>query len=144
MVRIPTFHLRLLIVLACAAAGCGSSEPLQISKIQLGRSLNPDKTVASHTALFKPGDTVYVSVLTAERGAGTLSVRWSYGGRLVDQPKKEVSYRGAAATEFHLQSPGPFPEGDYEVEVFLNGEPVGRRGFRVSARGLVRASEAGF
>lgn len=132
MVRISIFHLTLLLALA-GSAGCGSSEPLRVSKIQLGRSLNPDRTVADHTARFRPGDTVYVTVLTADRGTGTIAVRWSYGGRIVDQPKKEVSYRTPAATEFHLQSPGPFPEGDYEVEIFINGEPVGRRSFRVDS-----------
>jgi hypothetical protein len=132
MVRISIFQVTLVLALACST-GCGSSEPLRVSKIQLGRSLNPDRTVADHTALFRPGDTVYVTVLTADRGAGTIGVRWTYGGRIVDQPKKDVSYRTPAATEFHLQSPGPFPEGDYEVEIFVNDEPVGKRAFRVDS-----------
>ena len=132
MVRATLFNVLAAVVLT-SAIGCGSGTPLQVTNIQLGRSLNPDRTVAKHTALFKPGDTVYVSVLTAERGSGTIGVRWTYGGRVVDQPEKEVSYRNAAATEFRLQAPGAFPEGDYAVEVFVNGESVGRRAFRIDS-----------
>jgi hypothetical protein len=132
MLRISTLHVRLLISLA-SIAGCGGSEPLRISKIQIGRSLNPDRTVADHTALFKPTDTVYVAVLTADRGAGKISVRWRYAGRIVDEPEKEVSYWTPAATEFHLQNPIAFPEGDYEVEIFVNDQPVGKRAFRVDS-----------
>ena len=42
-----------------------------------------------------------------------------------------MSYRDDSATEFHLQSAGGFPTGDYKVEAFLNGQSVGTRMFRV-------------
>jgi hypothetical protein len=119
----------LAVVLAFTAA-CGPDAPLRVDTIQLGRSLNPDNSVASHTTQFRPEDTVYVSILTAEAGAGTIGVRWTYGGRVVDEPKKEVAYNGPAATEFHLNSAG-FPLGEYKVEVFLDGQPAGSRTFRV-------------
>jgi hypothetical protein len=110
-------------------AGCGSG--LRVTAIQLGRSLNADSTVANHTTTFGPGDTVYLSVLTAGVGSSTISVRWTYAGRVVDEPKKRVSYRDVAATEFHLQSAGGFPPGEYTADVFLDGKPVGTRTFRV-------------
>jgi hypothetical protein len=55
-----------------------------------------------------------------------------YGGRVVGEPKKQVSYRDEAATEFHLQSAGGFPVGDYTVEAFLDGKSVGTKTFRVA------------
>jgi hypothetical protein len=116
---------------ALGAAGCGPTEPLRVETIQLGRSLNPDNSVANHTTQFKPLDTMYVSILTPERGRGTIGVRWTYHGRLISDPSRDVVYRGPASTEFHIQNSSGFPPGDYSVEVFLDGQPVGKRDFRV-------------
>jgi hypothetical protein len=70
-------------------------------------------------------------VLTPEKGRGTIGVRWMYEGRLVGEPSKEVVYRGAAATEFHIQNSSGFPVGNYSVEIFLDGQSVGKRDYRV-------------
>jgi hypothetical protein len=127
----PRSKLRLPVIalLLASAIGCGSG--LRVTSIQLGRSLNADSTVANHTTTFARGDTVYLSVLTAGVGSGTISVRWTYSGRVVDEPKKRVSYRDVAATDFQLKSAGGFPPGDYTAEVFLDGQSVGTRTFHV-------------
>jgi hypothetical protein len=125
-----TLPLSVVILFACLTA-CGSGQPLRVTTIQLGRSLNADSTVASFTTVFAPTDTVYLSVHTAGVGSGTISVRWTYAGRVVDEPKKQVSYRIDAATDFRLQSAGAFPPGDYSAEVFVDGQSVGKREFRV-------------
>jgi hypothetical protein len=127
--------LRLLITTALAAlAACGSGQPLHVSSIQLGRAVNADHTVSSFTTTFTPDESVYLSVLTTGVGSGTISVRWTYAGRVIDEPKKDVSYRIDAATDFRLQSAGGFPEGDYSAEVLLNGQPAGTRTFRVEKK----------
>jgi hypothetical protein len=123
--------ITLLIVALVATFACQSHEPLRVTTIQLGRSLNPDRSVGSHSTTFKPGDTIYASVLTTGSGPATITARWSYAGRLVSEPQKTVSYKGDAATEFHIQNSGGFPPGDYKVEILLDGKPVGSRGFRV-------------
>ena len=110
--------------------GCGSD--LAVSTIQLGRSLNNDRSVASHTTRFTPHETVYVSVLTTGAGKGLIKVRWTYAGRVMGEPTKDV--RGASATEFHLQSAGGLPPGDYAVEAFLDGISAGTRDFRVDIK----------
>ena len=71
------------------AAGCSSDQHLQATTIQLGRSINPDKTVASHTTRFKPSDTIYAAVLTDGAGTGTIKVRWLYAGRVVSEPEEK-------------------------------------------------------
>jgi hypothetical protein len=119
-------------VLFTCSIGCGSS--LRVTSIQLGRSVNADSTVASHTTTFAPGDTVHLAVLTSGVGSGTISVRWTYAGRVVDEPKKQVSYRDVAVTEFQLQSPGQLPLGEYSAEVFFDGQSVGTRPFRVEEK----------
>lgn len=112
------------------AAAC-SNPPLSLANIQVGRSLNPDRSVASITTLFKPSETVYVSVQTGAAGSGTVGVKWMFGTQVIDEPTKQVSYDGPASTEFHLQNSGGFPPGDYSVEIFLDGVSVGKRTFKV-------------
>ncbi|MGQ0734678.1 MAG: hypothetical protein ACT4QD_13615 [Acidobacteriota bacterium] len=124
-------RLPVILIAVLWSAGCGPSGPLRLDAIQLGRSLNPDNTVSGHTTTFGPFDTIYVAVLTSDEGKGTISVKWVYAGRTVSEPSQAVAYRGAAATEFHIQNSGGFPEGSYSVEVFLDGATVGTRDFRV-------------
>jgi hypothetical protein len=119
-----------LLTLALVASMACSNGPLQLSNIQVGRSLNQDRSVASITTLFKPSETVYVAVQTSA-GKGTISVKWKYGTQVIDEPSKPVSYDGPASTEFHLQNSGGFPPGDYSVDIFIDGVQVGTRTFKV-------------
>jgi hypothetical protein len=119
------------LLFAAASAGCGSDAKLHFEAMQLGRTLNPDGTVGNNTTTFRTKDTIYVSVLTANAGAGTVGARWTFSGRLVGEPSKPVRYKGASATEFHLANSSGFPLGEYRVEAFIDGERVGERAFRV-------------
>jgi hypothetical protein len=119
------------VVAALLAAGCQSDRRLEVTTIQLGRAINPDKTVSDATTRFKPTDTIYAAVLTDGSGSGKVKVRWLYRGRVVSEPEQDVSYQGPAATEFHIQNSGGFPPGEYSVEFFLDGKSIGSRAFRV-------------
>ena len=118
-------------VLSVACAGCLSSEKLEFDTLQLGRSLNPDNTIANNVTTFRPKDTIYASVLTSNPGVGTIAVRWTFEGRVVGEPSKPVRYKGPGVTEFSLTNAGGFPAGNYKVEAFIDGQPVGERAFRV-------------
>ena len=121
----------LLIALVAAGVGaCKPSEPLVVQTIQTGRSLNSDNSVGTHTTRFKPTDTMYVAVLTG-RGSGTIEVRWSVSGRVINEVKKDVSTIEPAATAFRFQTADGFRVGDYNVEVFVDGMSVGTRNLRV-------------
>ena len=122
----------LLLCTLLALAGCSPGVPFHVKTVQLGKSLNPDNSVGTHTTRFKPDDTVYVSLLSEEPGEGTVTARWMFGGQLVSEASKPVSYMRPAATEFHLQNSGGFPPGDYKVEVLLDGQSVGTRDFKVA------------
>jgi hypothetical protein len=130
-VRFTRAMVALLLVAAGLGVACRPSEPLRVTTLQLGRSLNPDNSVGAHTTRFKPDDTVYVSLLSDDPGYGTVTVRWLLNGALVSEAKREVSYTRAAATEFHLQNSGGFPHGNYRVEILINGQVAGTREFRV-------------
>lgn len=121
-----------LLALAVLAAAC-SDAPLQLANIQTGRALNQDGSVASISTLFKPNETIYVSVQTTGTAAGSVSVKWKYQGRVIDEPVKRIDPSGPTSTSFQLQNSGGFPQGDYAVDILINGEQVGSRNFRVGS-----------
>ena len=116
-------------ILVCSIA-CADG-PLHAANIQVGRAINPDDSVGSPSTLFKPNETIYVSVLTDAAGKGTIGVKWMYGDRVIDEPSKEVSFKGPGATAFQMQNSGGFPTGSYSVEVFVDGVSAGKRAFKV-------------
>lgn len=118
-------------LIAVVACGCQPRGPLKIATIQTGKSLNSDNSVGEHTTRFRRQDTIYVAVLTDGPGAGTLTARWTYVGRLVSEDSRKVSYGDSAATEFHIKNSSGFPPGDYAVEILLEGKPVETRNLRV-------------
>ena len=127
MKRLRTVLLALVVTVVAAC----NTEPLKITTIQLGKTLNSDNSVGTHATTFKPRDTVYASVLTPSSGSGTIETRWYYGSSKVSEMKKEVSYHGEAATEFRFHNTAGLPPGPYRVEVLLDGQMAGERTFRV-------------
>lgn len=125
------FVVTAVIALGLVAAGCRPSGPLRVTTIQTGKSLNSDKSVGNHTTRFKPDDTMFASVLTDGPGSGTIGVRWRYSGRLVSEETRNVSYRDHAATEFHIQNSSGFPDGEYTVEILVDGQSFATRSLRV-------------
>jgi hypothetical protein len=131
MVRQGVLSILAIAVASALVSGCKPSEPLHVMAIQTGKSLNSDNSVATHAASFRPKDTMYVSVLTDARGSGTITTRWSLGGRVINEVKKDVSYNDAAATDFRFQAADGFPVGEYTIEVLVDGMSVGTRRVRV-------------
>lgn len=122
--------IRTTLALTAVVLGVACSGPLTLANIQIGRSLNQDRSVASITTLFEPNETVYVAVQTGA-GKGTISVKWKFGSQVIDEPSKQVDSSGPASTDFHLTNSGGFPPGDYSVDVFIDGVQVGTRAFKV-------------
>jgi hypothetical protein len=128
--RIPRLLAATVVAISVTAAAC-NNDPLHVTAVQLGKSLNPDNSVGTHTTSFEPRDTVYLSVLTGASGSGTIETRWYYGSTKVNEMKKEVSYHGAAATEFRFHNTAGLPPGPYRVEVLLDGKSVDERTFKI-------------
>ena len=117
------------VLAAVVLVGC--SQPIIVETVQIGRSLNEDQSIAAQTTTFKPNETIYVSALNSARGFGTIKVRWFMGAQLLSEREKPVKFQGAGATEFNISSATGFPVGEYRVEVFVDGQPVGTRNFDV-------------
>jgi hypothetical protein len=110
-----------------------TSGGVKVSEIDLGRSLNEDRTIDDDTTSFKPNDTVYASVATEGTAPdATLTARWTYqDGQTVDESSQPVPPTDDARTEFHVSKPDGWPTGKYKVDILLNGNPVGTKEFEV-------------
>ncbi|MGH9201299.1 MAG: hypothetical protein ACRD2A_08695 [Vicinamibacterales bacterium] len=106
---------------------------VEVEAIDIGRSLNADKSINDNTTSFKPNDTIYASVKTdGSSSSAQLKVRWTFAdGQLVDESTQTISPTGEARTEFHIAKPDGWPVGGYKVEVFLNGQSAGTKEFEV-------------
>ena len=106
---------------------------VRVSQIDMGRSLNADKTINDNTDSFKPNDTIYASIVTEGSAAtATLKARWTYQeGQVVNESTQTIAPTGDARTEFHISKPDGWPTGKYKLEVFLNGSSVATRDVEV-------------
>ena len=118
-----------LVAVAFALLAC--RPPLHADTLQLGSKLNDDKTIGVNTTRFKPDDRIFAAVLTGATGSSTITARWIYGGMMVGEESRKVSYKGAGATAFEFKSASAFPVGDYKVDILVDGQPVQSREFRV-------------
>ena len=116
-----------------ATGTAGTGVGVRVSRVDIGRSLNANKTIHDSTDSFKPSDTIYASVATVGPVAMmTLKARWTYqDGRVVNESAQTIAPTGDARTEFHISKPDGWPTGKYKVEVFSNGTSAATRDFGV-------------
>ena len=89
-------------------ASASAPASISVTAVDVGRTLNPDKSIGDKTATFKPADTIYVAVATGGTSSGaTLTARFTYGsdGQLVKEESRQIAPSGAAVTEFHIAKP---------------------------------------
>jgi hypothetical protein len=111
----------------------GTAAGVRVSQIDLGRSLNADKTINDKTDSFKPNDTIYASIATGGTAAtATVQARWTYqDGQVVNESTQTIAPTGDARTEFHISKPDGWPAGKYKLEVSLNGTSAATKDFEV-------------
>ena len=108
---------------------------IAVSSLATGSAIDANKKVTTASDAFARTDTLYVSVDTTGSGSATLSAKWTYhkGGEVsvVKEDSMTINTTGPATHEFHVSKPDGWPTGDYQVEVLLDGTPVGSRKFTV-------------
>ena len=116
-----------------ATGTSGTGVGVRVSRVDMGRSLNADKTINDNTESFKPNDTIYASIVTEGTAAtATLRARWTYqDGQVVNESTQTIAPTGDTRTEFHISKPEGWPAGKYKLEVFLNGPSAATRDFEV-------------
>lgn len=110
-----------------------ASAPVIVSGVELGSHVSSDLTVPVPKTIFKPTDNIHAVVTThaAANTVGTLGVLWTYGSgddlQAVHDDSREIAFKGDANFDFEISNPALWPEGTYQVEVFLNGVSVAKR-----------------
>ena len=142
--RLTGTSILALTLVAVLSAGCrqntgatttsGTDGAVRVSQIDIGRSLNADKTINDNTDSFKPSDAIYASIATeGSATAATLKARWTYqDGQVVNETTQTIAPTGSARTEFHITKPDGWPTGKYKLEAFLNGSSSGTKDFEVA------------
>jgi hypothetical protein len=136
-----------LMLAAAAATGCKKAQTppapppaqtpaaaaVQVTDVQVGNALGPDKRVRTPKTTFSPRDVIMASVVTEGSAPSIeLSARWTYqDGQVVNETKRSVAPSGTVATEFSIQKPDGWPVGGYKVEISLDGRPVQSKAFQV-------------
>ena len=113
--------------------GTDTAQSLTVTEVNLGSSINNDRSVLAPASDFAPTDTIYASVETEGTGSSaTLTARWLYeDGQVVNESSQSISPTGPAITEFHISMPNGFPAGEYTVEILLNNERVETEDFEI-------------
>jgi hypothetical protein len=131
----------LLIALPTSAQqpATGSTATVQVSDARLAAQVGSDMLPIVPTDLFKPTDTIYLSVSTITSGAteipGSIGVAWLYMGGIAPQAVhndgKELVFSGSEVTVFQMSKPDDWPDGEYSVQIFLNGSMVRQLTYKV-------------
>lgn len=109
-----------------------------VTDVQLGTEAAENEAVAEPKTSFAPtDDTIIASVSTATSDPsasvdGELVARWTYqDGQLVDESSEMLTFSETGVTNFRINNPEPWPEGQYKLEVLLNGDVVETREFTI-------------
>ena len=86
---------------------------LKVDEIDVGKGLNPDKTLRDNTDDFGVRDTIYAAVKTEGASAGSkLDAKWTYNnGQLVKEDSQNISPSGGETRhEFHITKATAWPK----------------------------------
>lgn len=113
--------------------------PFSVTSLTLGSAVNAQHQVIQASDSFASTDRdLFASVATTGRtGGATLNAKWSYlegKGQLVSSLSQAIATDGPAITTFKVNNPDLWPAGKYQVEIFLDGQPVTQQSFQISQR----------
>ncbi len=133
VLKITLFSFLIWLV-ACGGGGEVSFSTANIADARLTK----DEAGTQTTSTFGPNDTFYLIVNLANAPDDTkVKASWTavaVEGADPNTPLDDVELTSGSNTlTFNLDNAGPWPAGDYQVELFLNGESVRTLTFRVSA-----------
>jgi hypothetical protein len=138
----------LLIVLSFAVVACAkkparaasaTATPVTVSvtRIVLGSAVTATNEISAPLDVFDRFDPIFAALDMRGSGPVTLTAKWSHyydnGTRLalIGDSSQTVTVNDTATGVFRVENPGGWINGDYQIEIFLNGEPVGTRRFSV-------------
>src|SRR5262245_36787941 len=107
---------------------------VNITSVDLGKALGPDKKVTASMDVFGPKDTIF-TVVSTDGSAASSTIHYKVtapdGTTTVKEDSKTIAPTGPANTEFSIQKPSGWPRGTYKVEVSIDGGPVTTKTFTI-------------
>ena len=106
----------------------------RIERVTTAKAVNADDSPGETSATFSKGDTVYVSMWTANAPVGTeIKARWiGPDGTQFNEDRIVTDKAGDGYTSFYARNRNGWDAGNYRVEILLNGQPAGTAAFMVS------------
>ena len=109
-----------------------ASTSMSVSSVEIGSSVDANNKIRTSGTSFAPQDKIYATVETIGNGHAMLAAKWTYqDGQTVHEDSKMLDSMGAESTAFMISKPAGFPEGNYKVEISLDGKPVASKDFAV-------------
>ncbi len=105
----------------------------RVSDVEIGKSINEDKTIKDGTDDFGVRDTIYAAVKTSGTGSNaTLMARWTYqDNQVVEEQSQTINATGDMITSFRLTKATAWPKGNYKLAILLNGTEVETEDFEI-------------
>lgn len=142
------FFLAMPLVACSKKNAGGESDPtakqpdnplVQIRDVQIGKSIDANKTISDQSATFGAHDTIYVVAITygvPNAPAAKVATKWTFNQKLVvKELSKAISpASGTIVSVFHIDNHSAWPLGRYKVEVMLNGFQAGYQDFEIKAQ----------
>ena len=155
MRRARVFVLVLVVVPSIAAFGCKKKEAAvtapapamevtappadmqggaRVERLTTIKAVNADDSPGETAATFGKGDTVYVTMWTANAPVGTeIQAQWiGPDGKQFNEDRMVTDKVGDGYTSFYARNRNGWDAGNYRVEILLNGQPAGTAAFIVS------------
>lgn len=107
---------------------------ISLSSLQLGSKVNAHRGILVGGSTFARKDSIHVSVETVGEGSALLSARWtSRNGQVLGEANRmlHADAMGPQTSAFTVSRPGGLPDGNYKVEILLNGKAVASKDFSV-------------
>ncbi len=125
-----------VIVIGAAVLLAGQPTTPSITRLQatMARALDEDFHPVEPTGVFLPRDTFYLSVRVDGAAApGVVTARWLYRDAVITVQNQSLGSEVAVyVLGFELRrTDAAWPEGDYSVELLLNGQSAGEVYFTV-------------
>ncbi|MEG3191863.1 hypothetical protein [Lysobacter sp. D1-1-M9] len=111
-----------------------SQEPVDVSAdaIAVGSSIGADMAVDARKQRYTTDDTIYASIPTREFDPGSQAkVYWTFEDGTTDKEETKDIAAGAEHLHFELSAADGLRAGDYNVQVDVDGQPVGIVDFSV-------------
>lgn len=105
----------------------------QIVSVLLGTTVDGYSIVIDDSRTFKGKDPIYASVLSSGPHQGLrVSAKWlAPDGSVIAETSQPVVPTAGTATTFSIKNPEPWPPGDYEVVIAINGQTQRSEKFQV-------------